>query len=42
MGGSEVECLALAQGVILGSWEQVPHWAPHREPASPFVSLMNK
>ena len=34
----------LAQGVILGSWDRVPHWAPHKEPASPstYVSLMNK
>ena len=27
--------LPSAQGVILGSWDQVPHQAPHREPASP-------
>ena len=41
---------ALAQGVILGSWDRVPHWAPCMEPASPSacvsaslsVSLMNK
>ena len=43
------ECLPLARLVILGSWDQVPHEAPHREPASPSayvsalsVSLMNK
>ena len=29
-----VECLPLAQGVILGSRDQVPHWAPCMEPAS--------
>ena len=33
LDGSVVEYLA--QGVILGSWDQVPHRAPHREPASP-------
>ena len=35
LGGSEVEHLPLAQGVIPGSWDGVPHWAPSREPASP-------
>ena len=30
-----VECLLLAQVVILGYWDQVPHQASHREPASP-------
>ena len=25
----------LAQGVILESWDRVPHWAPRMEPASP-------
>ena len=36
--------LPSAQVVILGSWDRVPHRAPHREPASPSacVSLMNK
>ena len=34
LGGSAVEHLPSAQGVILGSQGQVPHWAPHREPAS--------
>ena len=34
LGGSVVECLPLAQGVILGSWDGGPHWAPCREPAS--------
>ena len=29
------EQLSLAQVVILGSWNQVPHHAAHREPASP-------
>ena len=46
LGGSVVERLLLAQGVILGSWDQVLHQAPHREPASPSacvsVTLMNK
>ena len=50
LGGSVVECLPLAQVVILGSWDRVPHQAPRREPASPSacvsasicVSLMNK
>ena len=50
LGGSGVEYLPLAQVVILGSWDQVLHQAPHREPASPsayvsaslYVSLMNK
>ena len=41
-------CLPSAQFVILGSLDQVPHRAPHREPASPSaclylsLSLMNK
>ena len=34
LGGSVVERLPLAQGVIPGSWDRVPHWAPCREPAS--------
>ena len=50
LSGGAVERLPLAQGVILGSWDPVPHGAPHREPASlsayisaPLcVSLMNK
>ena len=50
LGGSVVECLPLAQSMILGSWDRVPHQDPHREPASPSayipaslcVSLMNK
>ena len=45
-----VEHLPLAQVVIPGSWDQVLHQAPYREPASPSayvsaslsVSLMNK
>ena len=28
LGGSVVEHLPLAQVMILGSWDQVPHWAP--------------
>ena len=50
LGGSVVECLPLAQVMIPGSWDQVLHRAPHREPASPSayvsaslcVSFMNK
>ena len=50
LGGSVVERLPSAQVVILGYWDQVPYWAPQREPASPSacvsaslsVSLMNK
>ena len=49
-GGSVVEHLPSAQVVILGSWDQVPHETPHREPSSPSayisaslcVSLTNK
>ena len=48
--GSVVERLPSAQVVILGSWDQVSHQAPHGDPASPSacvsvflsVSLMNK
>ena len=50
LGGSVVEHLPLAQGVILGSWDRVLYRAPRRESASPSayvsaslcVSLMNK
>ena len=35
LGGSVVELLPSAQGVILGSWDGVLHWAPCMEPASP-------
>ena len=50
MGGSLVEHLPLAQDVIPGSWDGVPHQASWREPASPSacvsaslsVSLTNK
>ena len=35
LGGSVVGCLPSAQGLILRSWDQVPHQAPYREPASP-------
>ena len=50
LGGSVVEHLPLAQGVIPGSWDGVPQQAPLEEPASPFacvsaslcVSLINK
>ena len=53
LGDSVVKCLPSAQGMILESWDQVLHWAPCMEPASPSaclcllplsrsVSLMNK
>ena len=46
LGGSVVERLPLAQGVTLGSWDQVMHQAPYREPVSPSAcvsaSLMMK
>ena len=35
LGGSAVEHPPLAQVVILGSWDGVPHQAPPRTPASP-------
>ena len=35
LGGSVVEHLPLAQAVIPGSWDQVLHRAPYREPFSP-------
>ena len=31
--------LPLAQGVILETWDRVPHWAPCVEPASPSVCV---
>ena len=50
LGGSAVEHLPSAQGVILESRDRVLHWAPSMEPASPStcfsaslsLSLMNK
>ena len=50
LGGSVVEHLTLAQGMIPESWDRVRHRVPHREPASPSayvsaslcVSLMNE
>ena len=36
-GGSVVVHLPLAQIMIPGSWDQVLHQAPYREPASPSV-----
>ena len=39
LGGLEVEHLPLAQGVILGSWDGVPHRASLREPASPSANI---
>ena len=35
LGGSAVKRLLSAQGVILESQDQVLHWAPCMEPASP-------
>ena len=35
LGGSVVGHLPLAQVMILGSWDRVPHQAPCMEPASP-------
>ena len=35
LGGSEVERLPSAQGMILESWDRVPHRAPFMDPASP-------
>ena len=50
LGGSAVEHLPSAQGMISESWDQVPHRAPCEKPASPSacvsaslsVSLMNR
>ena len=50
LGGSAVERLSSVLGVILESWDRVPHRAPYLEPASLSasfsaslsVSLMNK
>ena len=48
LGGSAVEHLPLAQGMILESWDWVPHRASCMEPVSPSLcfclslSLMNK
>ena len=39
LGGSVVDHLPLAQAVITGSWDQVPHQATCREPASPFACV---
>lgn len=38
-GGSVVTRLPLAQGLILESGDQVPHWVPGMEPASPSAYL---
>ena len=40
LGGSVVKHLPLGQVMIPGSWDQVPHQAPHRETDSPsaFIS----
>ena len=37
LGGSVVQRLPFAQGVILESGDRVPHRAPCTEPASPFA-----
>ena len=51
LGGSVVEHLSLAQGMIPESWDRFPHGDPCMEPASPSacvsalslsLSLMNK
>ena len=39
LGGSAVEHLPLAQGMILDSWDRVPHRAPCMEPVSPFACV---
>ena len=39
LGGSVVERLPLAQVMIPGSWDQVPHQAPCMETASPSVCV---
>ena len=39
LGSSVVEYLPLTQGVILGSWDGLPHWASCGGPASPYVCL---
>ena len=39
LGGSAVECLPLAQGVILETQDRVPHRAPYGEPASPSACI---
>ena len=38
LSGSVVERLPLAQGMI-PDWDRVSHQAPHRDPASPSVSV---
>ena len=40
LGGSEVEHLPLAQVVVPGSWDPVPHQAYFKEPASPSMTLL--
>ena len=35
LGGSVVEHLPLAQGVMPGSWDRVLHQAPSEKPATP-------
>ena len=40
LGSLVVEPLAL--GVILGSWDQVPHLVPCNEPASPYACVSHE
>ena len=35
LSGLVVEHLPSVQGMIPGSWDGVPLWAPHRDPVSP-------
>ena len=37
----QVECLPLAQGMVLESHDQVPHQAPCMEPASPSAYVLS-
>ena len=39
LGGSVVECLPLAQVLIVGALDRVPHPSPHEDPASPFACV---
>ena len=39
LGGLVLEHLPLAQIMMPGSWDRVPHRAPHKEPASPLACV---
>ena len=39
LGGSVIEHLPSAQGMILGSWDRDLHWAPCRKPVSPLACV---